>query len=136
MLAPLHPNLVNSASRVLGNLAQEEDNIGPILASTRGGTLAQGLADQLSKFPDTNCKQSLLRTIQKLSLSHRFKDDLQSPEAMQSLVECVKLENRSVSAAALKTIEVLTGDGEIDFVQPLCSPYHATGTIPCTAVHR
>ena len=119
---------LNTSSRVLANLALDESSIDVLLGE---GVLAELSGTLVGGGVDGGCKQSVLRAIRLFSSSSDCRDELKNNDGIVPIIDCLKSDTEEVALAALHVVEVLTADGDPDFIQPLCS----NGAIPYIVKH-
>lgn len=113
-------DILNTASRVLANLAVDEEHIQSILQQGVMPHLCQILTRD-RHLVNTGCRRSLLRAIRVFSKSAEFREDLKTCEGMHPIVDCLKSEEEELALAAIQTLEVVTQYPDLDLIQPLCN---------------
>lgn len=114
---------LNTSSRVLANLALDESSIDVLLGE---GVLAELSRTLVGDCVDEGCKQSVLRAIRLFSSNSDCRDELKNNDGIVPIIDCLKSDAEEVALAALHVVEVLTLDGDTDFIQALCN----NGAIP------
>ncbi len=112
------PDCLNTAARVVGNLALDEGNIGVL----RELGVVRKLYHILSSHSaNSGSKQSVLRSLRILSADNECREELKNIDSLLALAACLKSDDEAVVVATVQVIAMLTRDGDPDAIQLLCT---------------
>ena len=113
-----HPDLLNTAARLIANLALDHTHI-PTLQSLG---VVPALTSILTRGVITNtCKRSVLRAIRIFSSNPECREEVKSCDGAQAIVDCLQSQDSDVAVSAIQTLQVLTQDSDPDIVALLCN---------------
>ena len=107
-----------TAARLLANLALDQAHI-PALHKC-------GVVRHLSQLlargnVDVNCRKNVVRALRLLCGVQECLEELKQSDGVPLLLECLKAENVDLALGALQAMEVVSGEGDQEVLQWLCS---------------
>lgn len=115
---PTNPDAAGTTARLLANLALDRAHIPVLHESAVVRHLSQLLAQG---SVDVNCRKNVVRALRLLCGVRECLDELKQSDGVQLLLECLKSENVELALGALQAVEVVSGEGDPEVLQWLCS---------------
>ena len=109
--------IFNCLARLIGNIAKDPENV---LALQESQVLPE-LAKGLTICEDVDCKQSIIRALNILSMHKNCRKVIYDNEGFNALLQCLKSEDVKVTTAALMATESFLSSREPEFATELCT---------------